>query len=167
MPVTLPPGRAMLDASPSATGSPPVLAMTMGMVRVAPNAASVPLVESVTITSTGVRTSSAARPGRASRSPERSGNRERSSALRRSQALWRAWSAVVASVTAGVRMPTRGTFVGCCARAASGHAAAPPMRVMSSRRFTRSPRRRAIAAQARSSYRVWKDQMRSMTDSEE
>src|SRR2546430_1028999 len=66
MPVTLPPGRAMLDASPSATGSPPVVAMTMGMVRVAPNAASVPLVESVTITSTGVRTSSAARPGRAS-----------------------------------------------------------------------------------------------------
>jgi hypothetical protein len=54
MPVTLPPGRAMLDASPSATGSPPVVAMTMGMVRVAPNAASVPLVESVTITSTGV-----------------------------------------------------------------------------------------------------------------
>jgi hypothetical protein len=167
MPVTLPPGRAMLDASPSATGSPPVVAMTMGMVRVAPNAASVPLVESVTITSTGVepapRRDQVGRRGL----PERSGNRERSSALRRSQDREFPCGKPGAPVTAGVRMPTRGTFVGCCARAASGHAAAPPMRVMSSRRFTRSPRRRAIAAQARSSYRVWKDQMRSMTDSEE
>jgi hypothetical protein len=31
----------------------------------------------------------------------------------------------------------------CCARAASGHAAAPPTSVMNSRRFIRSPRRRA------------------------
>jgi hypothetical protein len=29
-----------------------------------------------------------------------------------------------------------GTFAGCCARAASGHAAAPPSNVMNSRRFT-------------------------------
>jgi hypothetical protein len=36
-----------------------------------------------------------------------------------------------------------GSFVDCCARAASGHAAAaPPMSVLNSRRFTRSPRRR-------------------------
>src|SRR5262249_29215220 len=34
---------------------------------------------------------------------------------------------------------------GCCARAASGHVvAAPPMSVMNSRRFTRSPRRREV-----------------------
>jgi uncharacterized protein YchJ len=34
------------------------------------------------------------------------------------------------------RKPIVGTFAGCCARAASGHAAAaPPRRVMNSRRF--------------------------------
>ena len=36
-------------------------------------------------------------------------------------------------------------IAGCCARAASGHAAAPPSNVMNSRRFTRSPRRRGRA----------------------
>src|SRR5262249_12413043 len=36
-------------------------------------------------------------------------------------------------------------MAGCCARAASGHAAAaPPRSVMNARRFIRSPRRRAI-----------------------
>jgi hypothetical protein len=39
------------------------------------------------------------------------------------------------------RNPTTG-IAACCARAASGHAAAPPSSVMNSRRFTRSPRRR-------------------------
>ena len=34
----------------------------------------------------------------------------------------------------------------CCARAASGHAAAPPSSVMNSRRFIRSPRRHGPAA---------------------
>src|SRR2546426_7970622 len=34
------------------------------------------------------------------------------------------------------RYPTRGVFSGCCARAATGHAAAPPMNEMKSRRFT-------------------------------
>ena len=38
------------------------------------------------------------------------------------------------------RNPTTGR--GCCARAVSGHAAAPPSSVMNSRRFIRSPRRR-------------------------
>ena len=46
------------------------------------------------------------------------------------------------------RKPITGTF-GCCARAASGHAAAPPMSVINSRRFnfaiTRSPRWRGRA----------------------
>src|SRR5262252_9463957 len=32
------------------------------------------------------------------------------------------------------RNPTTGSFVGCCARAAHGHAAAPPRSVMNSRR---------------------------------
>jgi hypothetical protein len=31
----------------------------------------------------------------------------------------------------------------CCARAASGHAAAPPRRVMNARRIIRSPHQRA------------------------
>jgi len=40
------------------------------------------------------------------------------------------------------RKPMVGSFPGCCARAASGHAAtAPPISVMNSRLFTRSPRR--------------------------
>src|SRR5262249_61880864 len=50
--------------------------------------------------------------------------------------------------TAVPRYPTVGSF-GCCARAASGHAAAaPPRSVMNSRLFTRSPRRKARAAWA-------------------
>src|SRR5262249_51331208 len=45
------------------------------------------------------------------------------------------------------RNPTRQTFAPCCARAASGHAAALPSSVMNSRRFIiRSPRRRGRAA---------------------
>ena len=44
------------------------------------------------------------------------------------------------------KKPTNAT-AGCCARAASGHAAAaPPSSVMNSRRFIRSPRRRGRAA---------------------
>ena len=43
----------------------------------------------------------------------------------------------------------------CCARAATGHiAAAPPSSVMNSRRFIRSPRRRARAASAAPRARV-------------
>ena len=42
------------------------------------------------------------------------------------------------------RNPMVGSLLGCCARAASGHAAAPPSSVMNSRRFIRSPRRRGL-----------------------
>src|SRR2546421_10536910 len=35
-------------------------------------------------------------------------------------------------------VPTFSIFVGCCARAASGHTAVPPMSAMNSRRFSRS-----------------------------
>ena len=45
-----------------------------------------------------------------------------------------------------VSTPMRRTRSGCCARAASGHAAAPPRTVMKSRRLIRSPRRRGRAA---------------------
>jgi hypothetical protein len=40
--------------------------------------------------------------------------------------------------------PIRRMRSGCCARAASGHAAAPPSSVMSARRFTQSPRRARV-----------------------
>src|SRR5262249_12209330 len=39
-------------------------------------------------------------------------------------------------------------FAACCARAASGHAAAPPRSVMNARLLTRSPRRRARVARS-------------------
>src|SRR5262249_4975012 len=59
-----------------------------------------------------------------------------------------AWKAVSHPFTSGslsesvVRKPMRRTRSGCCARAASGHAAAaPPRRVMKSRRFTASASR--------------------------
>src|SRR5262249_50103404 len=48
------------------------------------------------------------------------------------------------------------TWAGC-ARAASGHAAAPPSSVMNSRRFIRSPRRRGpLAVAARSGRASWR-----------
>src|SRR5262249_41922680 len=45
-----------------------------------------------------------------------------------------------------LRCLMRATFAGCCARTASGHAAAPPSSVMNSRRLIHSPRRRGRAA---------------------
>ena len=54
-------------------------------------------------------------------------------------------SGAALSSEALLRKPITG-IVGCCARAASGHAAvAPQSSVMKSRRLTRSPRRRARA----------------------
>jgi formylglycine-generating enzyme required for sulfatase activity len=48
------------------------------------------------------------------------------------------------SVDAALRKPITGTA--CCARARTGHAAAPPSKPMNSRRFIRSPRRRAAGS---------------------
>src|ERR1700736_4638672 len=42
----------------------------------------------------------------------------------------------------GVSTPIRGIFVACCARAASGHADAPPRRLMNSRRRISAPKLR-------------------------
>src|SRR5258708_40373919 len=51
------------------------------------------------------------------------------------------------------RCPTRATFVGCCARAASGHAAAaPPSSVMNSRRLIIRPPCRRCRGQLSSGY---------------
>ncbi len=60
MPVALPPGRDRLEASPNATGSPPIT-KTMGMVDVTPLAATAEVEPpDVTSTATFLRTSSAA-----------------------------------------------------------------------------------------------------------
>src|SRR3984893_11339554 len=48
----------------------------------------------------------------------------------------------------GIKMPSRGIFaawpIDCCARAASGHVAAPPSRLMNSRRLIYPPRLRPL-----------------------
>src|SRR5262245_36143785 len=60
----------------------------------------------------------------------------------------KAWYKVEANgvLRLGPRTPIRTTVLACCARAASGQAAAPPSSVMNARRFMliRSPRRRAL-----------------------
>jgi len=57
-----------------------------------------------------------------------------SSAIRCSKA-----SQMGAALGCALSAPTRSIFVGCCARTASGHAAAMPRSVMNSRRFTSHP----------------------------
>src|SRR6516162_348105 len=54
--------------------------------------------------------------------------------------------------------PMRRTRLPCCARTASGHAAAPPRSVMNSRRFIRSPRRarRKRASHSRNSRSIFR-----------
>jgi hypothetical protein len=63
-----------------------------------------------------------------------------SSRSRRSKATTQ-W--LTAWCVAAPRKPMVGSFPDCCARAASGHAAAPLSSVMNARPLTRSPRRRA------------------------
>ena len=62
------------------------------------------------------------------------------------------WTAVtgsrVISSEPAPRYPTTGTFVRCCARAASGHAIALPSPATNSRRFIRSIRQRAPGSMA-------------------
>ena len=85
--------------------------------------------------------------------PRPSGIRSLRSGPRHSQLLsgpggMRAQRGAYRSASALLRNPITG-IAGCCARAASGHAAAaPPSSVMNSRRFIRSPRRRGRAASA-------------------
>ena len=151
-PVTLPPGRLRLATSPSSTGSAAV-SKTIGMVVVAAFAAS----------AAGV-----GRP-RQSQSPDAERDRPPAPAVdrfgpppsdirsprsghRRSRprsALGRKavrWPRVIWAEAARLRNPITGS-AGCCARAASGQAAAaPPNSAMNSRRLIRSPRRRGRAA---------------------
>jgi hypothetical protein len=130
------------------------MAMTMGIVRVAFLSVLAAGVPPVTITSTCDPTSSAARSGsRSTRSCPHFHSMATVLPLtypRSRRPSTNAWVRVAKD--AGVpnrRTPIRGTLWDCCARAASGHAAAaPPSSVMNSRRFTRSPRRRGRVASA-------------------
>ena len=151
-PVTLPPGRLRLATRPSLTGSCH-RTKTIGIVVVAALAAS----------AAGVRSRRSPRPdGEPGRppapaaghiGPRPSGIRSPRSGPRHNPISFRPWrnprrDSAMPSGDWLLRNPITG-IAGCCARAASGHAAAaPPSSVMNSRRFIRSPRRRGRAATA-------------------
>jgi len=113
--VTLPPGRARLATRPVPTGSD-AAAKTIGMTDVACFAAITTTVADVTMTSTLSRTNSAAISAARSRLPSAQPTR---------------W--LSAAGVAPPKYPMVGSFAGCCARAASGHAAAAPPRNSSCR----------------------------------
>ena len=152
-PVTLPPGRARLATRPVPTGSPST--KTIGMTDVACFAATAAL-PPATMTSTLSRTNSAAISAKRSLRP--SAQRYSIARLRpsiqpssRSRCTKAAVHGPQAEAVVVPRNPMVGSFPACCARAASGHAAAaPPSSVMNSRRFIRSPRRQWRAALAES-----------------
>src|SRR5262245_47547258 len=141
-PVRLPLGRLRLSTSPRSTGSPAVK-KTIGIVFVAAFAARAEGVVGATITATWRRTSSTADAGNLLFRP---------SAQRYAIAtFWPALHPVAFNPTRYARSrtayasgeslrmnPTVGIFAGCCARAASGHTAAPPSIVMNSRRLARN-----------------------------
>src|SRR5215813_6053228 len=141
-PVRLPPGRLKLATRPASTGSPPIL-KTIGIVEVDALAAcaeaSPPL---VTITATLRETRSWTSSGRRSYRP---------SAHRNSIATFlpstkpvslkpcRKADSIGPSVTGDLPLKYPITGIGCCARAARGHAAAaPPSSVMNWRRLMSS-----------------------------
>ena len=141
-PVKLPPGRARLVTRPSLTGSSGTR-KTIGIVGVAALAANAAGGPIAAIATTGRRASSAASAGsrpidcrpsdirrlrsRPRQSPILSGPREMRVPGPRYRRATRMWRKPITGIAA------------CCARAASGHAtAAPPSRVMNSRRLTSS-----------------------------
>src|SRR5262245_13928535 len=139
-PVKLPPGRARLATRPSLTGSSPTM-KAMGIVAVAALAVDVTAMPPlVAITATCRRTRSAASAG--SRSNWFSAQRYTIATFSPSTypVSFRPWRnarnrSVNASGDLLSRNPITG-IAGCCPRAGSGHAAAaPPSRVMNSRRF--------------------------------
>src|SRR5262245_34224679 len=139
-PVMLPSGRLRLLTSPRTTGSLPT-AKTMGIVCVAAFAASavgLPLSVAITVTCRWIRS--------ATKASRRS---QRYSAQRYSMATFclstnpsspsprRKAAATHSESFADLPLRTPITGIACCARAASGHAAAAPaMSDMNSRRFT-------------------------------
>jgi len=137
----LPPGAARLFTKPEPTGSK-FCRKIIGIVCVSCMTAAVTGVEMTTITLGSNATSSLARAFIASTEPP--AHRFSIRTLRpsvhpnacspwTSAALFRSPSESPA--TSDRNMATRGRRAGCCARAASGHAAAPPSSVMKSRRL--------------------------------
>ena len=150
MPVTLPPGRLRLATRPNATGSPPA-AKTIGMVVVAAFAASAAAVPPATITATRRRTRSAASAGSRSILALRPAVFDRHVLALDIAGFLEALAErdddglAVASADWELRNPITGT-AGCCARATTGHAAAPPSPAMNSRRRIRHPLKPLVRA---------------------
>src|SRR5262249_12281450 len=142
-PVALPSGRARLVTKPLPTGSF-ATANTIGMSRVACFTASTAPPD-VTITSTLSRVNSAAISAKRSLRP--SAHLKSIAKLRPSLQLSSRRRCTKAFThpphAAGVvvpRKPTVGNLAGCCARAATGHAAAPPSTPRNLRRLISSPK---------------------------
>ena len=152
-PVALPPGRARLSTKPDPTGSG-TIANTIGTLRVASNNGDKLAAPVVKMTSGASATNSAAYLRMVSGLPPPSRNSIRmlrpsvqpNPCSPRRNAAMRSRISGSSVLLPLVNTPIR-RIAGCCARAASGHAAAaPPSSVMNSRRFIRSPRRRGRAA---------------------
>src|SRR5262245_59038501 len=140
-PVALPPGCARLTANPAPTGSA-TCTNTTGTVRVARNKSAVVGLPTLRITSQASATNSATSLRVRSASPVlhrismrtlRPTVQPNCSSLS-TNAVRRGWFAG-SSAEKLVITPMRGIRSVCCAPAASGHAAAPPMSVMNSRRL--------------------------------
>src|SRR5262245_8352336 len=144
-PVALPPGRAMLSTKPAPTGSA-TIANIIGTVRVAcsngPTCA-VPLAKTTSGASATnsaaylrVRSASPKAPKRYSIRKLRPSLQPNSSSRCRNAASQNCTSRLSAAPDRST--PIRRIRWPCCARAASGHAAAPPSSVMNWRRLTSS-----------------------------
>ena len=155
-PVAFAPGCAKLVMNPCPTGSL-TLANMMGTLFVVLSAAASAAVPSVMTTSGDVSTNSAAYLRRRVSSPSVQ-RYSRSifrftihpSACRPDSSAWRSSRACGSLSGITIKSPIRRIRAGCCARAASDHAAgAPPSIVMNSRRLIASPE-----AQDKASYRL-------------
>src|SRR5262249_19840855 len=138
-PVTLPPGRLRLSTIPAATGSELVV-KTIGMVLVAAiTARTAGRAPPTRMTATLRLMRSAASAGARSKCP--SAQRYSITTLRPSAkpvSPRPPWNPEIgrthSAADAPLRNPTTG-IADCCARAASGHTAAPPSNVINARRF--------------------------------
>ena len=140
-PVALPPGWARLSTKPEPTGSG-TITNTVGTVRVACKTALAPALPLGTMTSGASAANSVAAflVSAASPAPQRASIcRLRPSIQPNCCSPWRsAAKRACASGSSGAEpesTPTRRMRSPCCARTASGHAAAPPTSDMNSRRF--------------------------------
>ena len=147
-PVKLPAGRFRLATRPSDIGSFPVT-KTIGIVVAAVLAASAPGLLA-TMTAAFRPTRSARRVGSRSSCPSAQRCSSTTFCPSTNPTSFNPRRSAIMTFGKGAEgvlrsKPTTG-IIACCARATSGHdAAVPPSSVMSSRRFTQSPRRRGRA----------------------